>query len=297
MQCPCPITVKDPNTGKYREVPCGKCYNCMMTRRQEWVFRLRHEVYNDTEKAFFVTLTYDDQHLDLNRESFLPEVSVRTCQLFLKSLRKLVPNFRYFMISEYGPRFTIRPHYHLVLMFPKNDQTNYFDNKGNLKPYPLCKDVSLLTYKTIQTYIERAWQRGFIQVAPVTPARIAYVTKYCLKYQQVDDDRRQGFSLMSRRPGIGSSFLTPAKTHFYALKTYEHDALLVQGEDGSSISLPRFYRNKIPAASLIKEVNENLATVRKSQKLQRIYHNGGSSFDPYKLMKIRERHYIQNLKK
>lgn len=278
-------------------VPCGQCYNCMMTRRQEWVFRLRHEVYNDTEKAFFITLTYDDDHLDLNGETFLPEVSVRTCQLFLKQLRKLVPNFRYFLISEYGPRFTIRPHYHAVIMFPRNDRTNYYDKLGNLKMYPLCKDVSLLDFKTMQAYVERAWQRGFVQVAPVTPARIAYVTKYCLKYQDVEDGRKKGFSLMSRRPGIGASFMTDAKHSFYTRKAFHHEPLSVQGEDGRYINLPRFYRNKIELPEVVKQSSELMASIRAAEKFGRLALNGASSLAPYLLMKEREKKYKRNLKK
>lgn len=214
MQCLSPITIKVKGKG-HLPVPCGRCAACLQNRRNSWSFRLEQELKVSTS-AHFVTLTYTDDKLYFN-EYGNPSVNKRDVQLFIKRLRKLSDEkLRYYAVAEYGSK-THRPHYHIILFNLSHD----FDS-ANL----------LLT---------NAWGNGQIQVGSVTPASIAYVTKYVFQKGKNWEGEDKVFSLMSRKPGIGSNYLdTHTKWHeedptrFYSVK-----------EGGQKVSLPRFYRDKI----------------------------------------------------
>ena len=63
------------------DVPCGRCEACRRNKAQEWSIRLLHELkYFD--KASFITLTYDDDHLPKNRS-----LDKNDFQLFFKRFR------------------------------------------------------------------------------------------------------------------------------------------------------------------------------------------------------------------
>lgn len=173
------------------KVPCGKCELCKKRRQREWFVRLNAE-WKHSETAFFVTLTYDDAHLPC--KDGIVYVSKKDCQDFMKRLRKPLGNHRisYFLVSEYGDQFK-RPHYHMILF-----------------NYPL------IDLESVKKSIEEAWQNGLVSVGTVTCASINYCTKYILK----DENKKENcpvpcFMLSSRRPAIGSSFLSCQVTKFY----------------------------------------------------------------------------------
>lgn len=126
------ITIRDPYTHKVvtREVPCGKCYHCKMTRVNEWVTRMCLES-QFRKYTYFVTLTYDSNtkckiieethpvYHNINKRKTYGKHPLHICkkhlQNFIKRLRK---NFgaplKYFACGEYGHDYS-RPHYHLIL--------------------------------------------------------------------------------------------------------------------------------------------------------------------------------------
>lgn len=183
-------------------VPCGKCLLCKHERFKSWVNRLRLEAFDNPSS--FLTLTYDNQHLeDCNK----PRV-----QRFLKKFRQLVrkglnlQNFKYFFVSEYG-HTTHRPHYHAILFgvdllrdpfFKAYVATSKRDNHGKI--YPVYSSP----------VIEKLWDCGFISVDRCTPQNIRYVAKYVAK--QFNEDSNL-FYLYSRRIGtrlfVGKSSLLP----------------------------------------------------------------------------------------
>lgn len=73
-------------------VPCGRCPNCRSNKRQSWIYRLECEA-RQYPLSLFVTLTYDDEHLPMERigsdlfAEEVPVVSKRDVQLFMKRLR------------------------------------------------------------------------------------------------------------------------------------------------------------------------------------------------------------------
>lgn len=212
----------------YTYVPCGKCEACLSRRRKDWSFRLMKETEN-CKSAFFVTLTYDDEHLNhivLNRDGFIdyvPVVSKTDVQKFLKRLRKRIEPFkiRYFLVSEYGPT-TLRPHYHMLLF-----------------------DFPLILKDKLDEYLTDAWQLGFIRVDPINEARINYVTSYCLDSSTLPDYLVKNFMLCSRRPAIGSSYLDDDRNVSFHLDNMDSMVTLQADREPFKQALPRYYRDKI----------------------------------------------------
>lgn len=199
-------------------VPCGKCVECLKRRQREWFIRLEQECLV-ASSAFFVTLTYGDEFLFF--DSGIAVVSRRDCQLFFKRLRKtLAPDkIRYFLCSEYGPT-TLRPHYHIILF---NFPVEKFD-----------------VYETILS----SWRKGFVKVDPISSARLNYVAKYVVcgyvLPEFLDTKSRRPFSLQSRHPGIGASYLSDRNVE-------RHRRLLspIIPVQGHPEWLPRYYRDRI----------------------------------------------------
>lgn len=114
-----------------RDVPCGKCYHCRMTKVNEWTTRMRLQsaTYKNT---YFITLTISPdappEVLDAHRSvKTTINANHRYCntpicldkatpQKFLKRLRRYydLPSLTYFLVGEYGHKYG-RPHYHAIL--------------------------------------------------------------------------------------------------------------------------------------------------------------------------------------
>lgn len=210
-QCISPVYVRNVN----QNVPCGKCNFCLERRRNGWIFRLEQEL-KVSSSSYFLNLTYDDDHLTYNLVSHLPELCVRDVQLFLKRLRKgqsvvSSERLRYYLVGEYGSRFD-RPHYHALM----------FNMDPGLVPR-VCDH----------------WRGGHVYVGTVTGASIRYVLKYHLNPIGDSVGRAPPFAVMSRRPGLGSNYLsTHSKWHLDDYRNYTR----VNGVYGH---LPRFYKEKI----------------------------------------------------
>jgi len=147
--------------------PCGKCPACKKSRSREWAARLSHEApyWGATS---FVTLTYDDEHLQ--------ELSKREIQLFMKRLRfelsDLGRKCAFFACGEHGT-VNKRAHYHLII-------------------FGIAVKEKFL--------VENSWKKGLVHVGDFSPASARYVTNYMLK----DSDGLGTFRLMSQ--GIGRRY-------------------------------------------------------------------------------------------
>lgn len=187
------VTAKDKNgdLGRFVKpclIPCGKCLGCRQAQVRSWAIRLELErLYpsfgnpsDDSLPAscWFLTLTYDDEHLPLDAS-----VSVAVLQKFVKRLRKVFPfPVRYFACGEYGEHYQ-RPHYHMIVMAP--------GRVGNI----------------LRLYVQAEWPYGFIQCDySNNPASMAYVAGYCAKkiLGAPPKGLAKEFCVMSRRPGLGA---------------------------------------------------------------------------------------------
>lgn len=242
-------------------LPCGKCDGCLESRTKAWALRCyheaqMHEVPNGRGNCF-VTLTFDDEHLDPHGslqksdfQNFMKRLRERIAPLCyagaevtkvfkngkfrIRVNKKYTPwGVRYFHCGEYGSK-NQRPHHHACLF-------NFdFPDKKLLR---VRNGVKL--YRS--SLLEQLWPFGFSTCGSVTWESAAYVARYVVKKladynvldEEIDDpDRFDGpideYVTMSRRPGIGKSWFDKyAKTDVYVT-----DDVMVNGK---SCRPPRYY--------------------------------------------------------
>lgn len=162
------------------EISCGKCHGCKADQALMWSIRSYHEASLHQQNSF-ITLTYDDAHLPEDGKIYVPEL-----QYFFKRVRKSGERIRYIACGEYGG-LTRRPHYHAII-FGKDWLEGSIPLKDEMYTHQGLSDL---------------WGKGFVSIAPVNMATICYVCGYVNK--KIDDP--DTFNLMSRRPGIGHTWI------------------------------------------------------------------------------------------
>lgn len=222
MWCISPISVPRPGGWGPRDritVPCAKCVACLATARSAWSFRLTQEMKKSLT-SYFLTLTYENEATNVCKkdiQDFIKRLRSNLARGYLRDGVKIGPyptNLRYYFTSEYGPT-THRPHYHGVIF--------------GLPPEPA-------------NIVNDSWGKGFIQVGTVTPASIAYVTKYCITKNDAPEGREKCFSLQSSNPGLGCNYLDGQQIKDYHQKGLRFITIL---PGGIKQTLPRYFKEKL----------------------------------------------------
>lgn len=242
MDCLTPYV--DPVKGP---LPCGKCISCLQRRTSDWSVRLRQEFSRSTS-CYFVTLTYSEDTVPRVRinNDMVNVLCKRDLQLFMKRLRKEIEpaRIRFFACGEYGPN-TLRPHYHMILF-----------------NFPSSKDV----FNTINT----KWIKGFTTVAQVKPAHFDYVAKYCSSYMYLPEYLRcksyRPFILCSRRPAIGSCYLSDAIVDYHRRTL----SISLVSRDGTKRNLPKYYRDRIFDDQMKADISASTTEFRNQRVAQYI---------------------------
>lgn len=195
-----------------------------------------HEAKMHPENCF-ITLTYNDESVPQNYG-----LDLKHWQLFMYRLRdRLAPKrIRFFACGEYGDE-TGRPHYHAVI-FNHDFQDKVLHDK-NAQGDPLYTS-ELLT---------EIWGQGHCVIGAVDFKSAAYVARYCIKkingplaapyYFRVSpiDGKtytvRPEFAVMSRRPGIGTTWFEKFRSDIYP-----SGFIVVNGVKQSP---PTFYKLKL----------------------------------------------------
>ena len=196
-------------------IPCGSCIGCRLEYSRQWANRCMLEL-QDHDSAYFVTLTYNDEHVPINYyadpetgEAFPSQtLCKRDLQLFLKRVRRRFSDdkIRFFACGEYGPS-TMRPHYHMILFGLHLDDLRV-----------ACKTE--LGYQYLESErLSGAWtddygnSKGFVNIGNVSWETCAYVARYITKKFKgklgnfySDHNIVPEFSQMSRRPGIARGY-------------------------------------------------------------------------------------------
>lgn len=215
-------------------VPCGKCWECLGRRRNDWSFRLYHQM-QVSSSACFMTLTYgvneregwgSNPPLSFNGVDTLKK---KDLQDFMKRLRKKNnANIKYYAVGEYGTN-NYRPHYHLIV-------------------FNLDRDLMLRSLQVSK----QIWKKGNVDIRVCNIATINYVTGYITQgsWQPEEDydDREPHFSTMSKH--LGSSYLTD-ETYHYHLDRMETSTM---HPSGFRMPLPRYYRDQIFSKEERKEL-------------------------------------------
>lgn len=225
MNCLRPYQLNHHLYDYYTFVPCGKCVMCKRERQKDWVTRLMNELTTNKGYSWFITLTYNDEHLPDRGE-----LCHRDVQLYLKRVRKLSGDkIKYFLCGEYCPT-SYRPHYHLILFHQRID-----------------------TYDILR----KEWiDKGFVNFGTVGIKSCRYVLKYIDKQMELKwfyemNNLTPPYQRMSK--GIGEEYLKKYEDSMY--KGY----IIV---DGKKRRIPRYYIKKSKTLSVLRElsISERLTT-------------------------------------
>ena len=165
-------------------LPCSKCIACLTQRSLTRAVQIYAELSVNQENAWFVTFTYDDDHLPENYS-----VDKTHLQLFWKRLRKKFPNLkiRYEQNSEYGTQ-TSRPHYHAAIFgLPITDLEIY--STSNYGITRNTQGINSLIGSTPQPetqansqynseIITDLWGLGSVLIIPLTMASCLYIAQH-----------------------------------------------------------------------------------------------------------------------
>lgn len=215
-------------------LPCGQCVGCRLERSRQWAIRCVHESQMHDDNSF-ITLTFNDQHLPDDNS-----LDIVVFQKFMKRLRKrLSPTLiRFYACGEYGEIYG-RPHYHACIFgysFP--DKT----------PWKTTNGVTI--YRS--ALLEKIWPFGYSSIGNVNFQSAAYVARYILKkingpdamdhYEYINPETgeisnlKPEYTNMSRRPGIGSTWLSK-----YMSDIYPSDFVVINNK---KMRPPKFYDAK-----------------------------------------------------
>lgn len=224
-------------------VPCRHCVGCRLDYSRQWADRCLLEM-QDHDESWFLTLTYDDDHLpktfnvDLRTgEAMFPVATLvsRDLQLFIKRLRKNSgQSIRYFACGEYGST-GLRPHYHMLAFGLRLDPSDL-----------MHIGTSPLGDKLYQShFLDFCWGKGYITIGSATWASAGYIARYTLKkikgdlkYDDfIDAGLEPPFLRMSRRPGLGRNYLDAHPDLFRFRR------INIRTETGGkSMPIPHYYR-------------------------------------------------------
>lgn len=217
------------NPKRWQTIPCKKCYACRLNYSAEWATRITCECKN-SEHNYFITLTYDDNHLPIANNIILGDKIWENTgaiswfegtlweehwEKFKKDLRNHLQNHKhhtgmqYYMCGEYGEN-THRPHYHAILMNCPLDVNQFYDFH--------IDERYKMHWKTPE--LEKLWPNGMIDVAEVEWSSAAYVARYCMKKlhtknikEYCEEGKLPEFTRMSRK--IGRKYYEEHKNEIY----------------------------------------------------------------------------------
>lgn len=106
---------------EYIDVPCGKCAEC----RSKYIESLYQRAYVEslTSYVYFITLTYDNNHipcitLPSGKKVFYADYS-HISSMFDRFRKNFAREYRYLCVNEYGDTNN-RPHFHILLFVAKH---------------------------------------------------------------------------------------------------------------------------------------------------------------------------------
>lgn len=256
-----------PNTDTV-QVPCGKCIGCQLDRSRQWADRMLCELQSAQGKGIFVTLTYapdkvpfdwyEDNQRCLHRSYTLKK---KDLQDFNKRLRAAfdgkghygdlpIRRIRFYGAGEYG-EMNLRPHYHEIFFGIDLDDVKAepaLDAAGNV----VKNELGHVYYRS--KLLEKLWPLGLVSCAAVSWRTCAYVARYVTKkwssgYNTEDAYKffkvEKEFSLMSRRPGIGSEYFDNWLVEHDGIDLLDVSKISLGDQEGAKqLKIPRYIKRK-----------------------------------------------------
>lgn len=240
----------------YMTVPCGKCLECAVSRQTEWKNRMILEAASyPTFPSFFLTLTYDNEHLPSNG------VSRKHVSAFIKRLHDFfrhhgLPSFRSVVFSEYGSLHG-RPHYHAVIFGFHTDKklTVYkrIPHSSDFIARYYHKDFFIMKYA-----VNHCWKMGFTYTVQIRDYKaFGYISKYVAKNLVCplpsDSHLNKNFCIGSRKPGIGNLYINESNIQDILL-SYPLISVSLYGQT-LEFTIPSFVRKSfnIPYHRVVKQ--------------------------------------------
>lgn len=291
------------------KIPCQQCVECRLQHSKMWATRCMLET-KEHEHNYFITLTYNDEHLPTSVNKLTGEVLStlvpEDLTKFMKDLRRYYeyhynwkgtednPGIRFYACGEYGEEFG-RCHFHIIL----------FNCPIKDKVY-LGKSFRGDKYYTSPLF-EKIWEKGYVSITDVTFESCAYVARYVMKklkdksnlelYQAMEEftiSKQEGIDLlgrtpefvrMSRNPGIGRSYYEQNKD-----KIYETDEIILPGKDGKPrvVKPPAYYDRLFDLESngILQQIKEQRKQVA-VENMREVLSKTTLTEDDY--LKVRER--------
>lgn len=237
---------------KLVQIPCGYCTECLNSKAKSLTFRIMKEaqIHNSN---WFVTLTYDDDHLPKNYSLVQDEISKfnKKLKVYLSRAGKK-SDFRFYGVGEYGSQ-TARPHYHIIYFGLELDDLKLY-NKNN---------YGQLLYNS--DFLSSVWSKGHVVIGEVDVASAAYVARYTEKKQILTKEEKEKFlslglvpeySRQSMNPGIGAYF-------FQNVVVSILNGCYNENIKDTSFSFPKYYTDK--AKKLLEYSPELLAYQKRNE--------------------------------
>ena len=229
-------------------VPCRKCWECLVHRQNEWIFRIKAEIKYSLN-AWFMTYQYNEQNVPiyqqrLNKETgelkkefvrgvqnvttsdFVRTVYYKDLQDYFKRLRKKHPSIKYYAVPEYGEK-TSRPHYHAIVI-----------SNEDVSRTPFLRNLQIMW----DTYTDRkptGNQNGYVHRDNATHRSIRYTIKYMtkrIKDTPIGADIPKAY--ISK--GLGKTWIEDNKQFFY-----KNDQRYLVEDGGYKIPMPSYYKDKL----------------------------------------------------
>lgn len=250
-------------------IPCRKCIGCRIDYSRDWANRGYLESKKSPNSNYFVTLTYDDEHLPKKDEittskgiTYKNDGTWNGC-LEPKHLKKFIHDIRqhyyrkngykgikYLACGEYGTE-NGRPHYHVILFNCPLDADDFYA--------PRLIDGE---YYHQNKLIEKYWKRGISNVGTATWNTIAYVARYVTKKlygDNAEDSRAQKGQIaefIRVSNGIGRDYWEENKE-----KILQTDSITIRNAKGiHQTKPPRYFTRLLKAQN--PEVYEELKAKR-----------------------------------
>ena len=279
---------------KVYKTPCNSCDECLLNRSKRKAAQMMIENYDrqDTSGSWFMTLTYDDNHIPYNEvwkdgklvsveESLPPKdpYQYEHKRDRKKCIKPFIDNISYramtkygderpmwFYCGEYGGQ-TKRPHFHMIMfgIHIPPEELKVYENRNGYILYEWTKGAEI-------------WENGFVTVGNFTPETAAYVAGYVLKKQSTKVKNwyytQQGkipeYTGQSRYPAIGANYYEKHKDEIYLT-----DEIYIPGAMGVMKLRPTsYYDNKFgiehpEQMEAIKARREEVAIQNELHKMQK----------------------------
>lgn len=223
------VSIKKAGSAGGLKIACGQCRGCRLEQSRQWATRCVHEA-SQHEKNCFVTLTYDNQHLPPGGSLDLAD-----WQKFAKRTRKKMGAFRFFHCGEYGDMHE-RAHLHACLfgLDFSHDREQITESRNGDAYYESAT-------------LSELWPNGRHMIGELTFESAAYCARYVMKKLTGGraleyGERKSPYITMSRRPGIGRTWIER-----YKKDVYRDDFVIVNGKKTRP---PRYYDSVLTESQL-----------------------------------------------